>query len=197
MFEHSTRSRLLVAATAFALMACGNDLTLPPATVPIARQEIHLYALEGTPVGTPSAYNMISVAEVQVFRTNDFDFVFNLGIDSVLGVGTSGDTVAVLIPRGALGFSEDGGLQSSTVAFDSLQLAPTEGYEKAKPRLIRAGDTIVAASRLQQCNFGYIRPYYAKLHIDSIDPATRSAVIVVVIDANCGYRSLGSGIPTI
>ena len=197
MFDLSRRFRPLTLAAALSLVACGNDLTLPPATIPIARQQIHLYALDGTPVGTPSAYNMIQTAEVQVFRTNDFDFAFNIGIDSVLGVGTKGDTVAVLIPRGSLGFSLDGGLLFTLVGFDSVQVAPTTGYEKSKPVRIRSGDTIIAASRLQTCNFGFVRPYYAKLYIDTIDLATRSAVIVVVIDANCGYRSLSSGIPSI
>ena len=197
MLTPSRRSGPLALATAVLLAACGNDLTLPPATTPIARQQIQLFALQGTPVGTPSAYNMVQLAEVQVFRTNDFDFVFDIGIDSVLGTGTKGDTVAVLIPRGGLGFSEDGGLQFTLIGFDSIQVAPTTGYEKVKPTRIRAGDTIIAASRLQTCNFGFIRPRYAKLYIDSIDLTTRSAVIVVVIDANCGYRSLSSGIPTI
>jgi hypothetical protein len=197
MFEPTLRSRLLALAAALLVGACGNDLTLPPATIPIARQQIHLFALEGTPVGTPSGYNMVSVGEVQVFRTNDFDFLFNIGVDSVLGTGTNGDTVAVLIPRGGLGFSTDGGLQFTLTGFDSIQVAPVNGYEKVKPTRIRAGDTILAASRLQTCNFGFVRPIYAKLYIDSIDLATRSAVIIVVIDTNCGYRSLSSGIPTI
>jgi len=179
------------------LAACGDGLTLPPASVPIAQQQITLYALTATPVGTPSAYNMSSLAEVQVFRTNDFDFVFDIGVDSTFGVGTAGDTVAVLLPRGYMGFAVDGGLQYSAVGFDSIQVAPLEGYEKNKPTKVRAGDTILAASRLQTCNFNYVRPRYAKLYVQSIDLVTRSAVFVVIIDTNCGYRSLGSGIPTL
>lgn len=183
---------------AFGLLAgCGDALELPPASVPIAQQQIQLYALTNTPVGTPSAYNMTSLAEVQVFRSNDFDFVFDIGIDSTFGLGTAGDTIAVLLPRGHLGFSADGGLQWTLTSFDSVLIAPVEGYEGIKPTRIRAGDTIIAASRLQTCNFNFVRPRYAKLYVQSIDLATRSAVFTVVIDTNCGYRSLGSGVPTI
>jgi hypothetical protein len=182
---------------ALALVAgCGTDLTLPPATTPITQQLIHLYAIDGTPVGTPSGYSMISLGEVQTFRSNDFDFVFDLGVDSTFGLGTKGDTIAVLLPRGYLGFAEDGGLQWTLVGFDSVRVAPLTGYEKKKPTRIRAGDTVIAASRLQTCNFGFVRPRYARLNIVSIDLATRSAQILVVIDTNCGYRGLGSGIPT-
>jgi hypothetical protein len=183
---------------AFGLLAgCGDGLTLPPATVPIAQQQITLFALTSTPVGTPSAYNMISLAEVQVFRTNDFDFVFDIGVDSTYGVGTKGDTVAVFIPRAYLGFSEDGGLQFSATTFDSLTIAPLTGYEKQKPTKIRVGDTFVAASRIQTCNFSFVRPRYAKIYIQSIDLVARSVTAAVIIDTNCGYRSLTSGIPTI
>jgi hypothetical protein len=178
------------------LAACGDGLTLPPATVPIAQQQITLYALTETPVGTPSGYNMTTLSEVQIFRSNDFDFVFEIGVDSAFGVGTKGDTVAVLLPRGYMGFQEDGGLQYTPIGFDSVKIAPETGYEKLKPTKVRAGDTILAASRVQQCNFAFVRPRYAKLYIQSIDLATRSAVITVIIDTNCGYRSLGSGIPT-
>lgn len=179
------------------LVACSDELTLPEASIPIARQQIHLFALNGTPVGTPSAYDMITLAEVQIFRSNSWDFVFDLGPDSSYGLGTTGDTIAVLLPRAYMGFQEDGGLLWSTVGFDSVQVAPTTGYEKTKPTRIRSGDTIIATSRDQQCNFSQIYPRYAKLFIESIDLASRSAVIVVIIDPNCGYRGLTSGIPTI
>lgn len=179
------------------LAGCGDGLTLPPATVPIAQQQITLFALTNTPVGTPSAYNMTTLSEVQIFRSNDFDFVFDIGVDSSYGVGTVGDTVAVLLPRAYMGFAQDGGLQYTPIGFDSVRIAPETGYEKQKPTKVRAGDTILAASRLQSCNFAFVRPRYAKLYIQSIDLATRSAVITVIIDTNCGYRSLDSGIPTI
>lgn len=192
-----SRPRSWGIALAFVLTAsCGDELALPPATVPIARQQIHLFAMGGTPVGTPSGYDMVTLSEVQIFRTNNFDFVFDIGIDSTYGLGTAGDTIAVLLPRGYMGFPLEGGLIWSSVGFDSVLAAPTAGYEAEKPTRIRAGDTVLSASRSQQCNFGQVFPRYAKMQILSIDLVTRSVVIVVVIDTNCGYRSLGAGIPT-
>lgn len=196
-------SRLLAGPRAFGLpmvaavllASCGEDIVLPPATSPVTEQQILLHALTGTSVQSPSAYNMLILLEVRTDQTSDFDFAFELGIDSVLGVGTAGDTVAVLLPRGALGFAADGGLQATAVPFDSIVQAPLEGYEQQKPTRIRTGDAVLAISRLQQCNFNIIRPLVAKLRIDTIDLIARTVSIRVVIDPNCGYLSLAPGIP--
>jgi hypothetical protein len=183
------RRRWLFALAAAALAGCGDELTLPPATQLITQQQITLFALSGTSVLTPSAYSMLNLAEVRVDLTTNFDFAFDIR-------DTVGGPQAFLIPRGNLGFGADGGLQLSTVPFDSLLLAPTEGYERIQPVPIDSGSVILAASRIQSCDFAVASPRYAKLLVLSLDMTTRSAVIRVIIDPNCGYRGLGTGIPT-
>jgi len=183
-------------AAAVLLAACGEDIVLPPPTQQVTALEVSLYALTGTDVRTPSAYNMIIMLEIRTDETTEFDFAFEIGIDSLLGVGTAGDTVAVLIPRGALGFTPDGGLQLASMPFDSILRAPLSGYEQLQPTVIREGDVVLAASRLQQCNFNVIRPRVAKLRIDTIDLGQRSVAIHMVIDPNCGYLSLVPGLPS-
>jgi len=188
--SRSFRRRLLPALCSLALLgACGDDLTLPPAQVFIAEQDINLFALSGTPVRTPSAYTMLNLRSVRTDLTNDFDFAFDIR-------DTLGGTQAYLIPRAVLGFQPDGGLQHTTLPFDSVLLAPTGGYEREKMVPVQEGDVLIVASRLQNCEFGIVSPRYAKLLIQEIDLTERRAAIRVVIDPNCGYRSLGSGIPT-
>ncbi|MFI5281429.1 MAG: hypothetical protein ACHQU1_13110, partial [Gemmatimonadales bacterium] len=194
-----TRATALRAAIfALLLAGCGTDLTLPPATAPITNQQINLFALTNTPVNTNSAYDMLQLFEVRVDQNNSFDFAFDLRFDSAYGIGKPGDTVAVLIPRGALGFVADPGLiyLPGIFNFDSLQVAPTGGYVKDKAVQIHEGDVLFAASRIQTCNFGFTLPHYAKLIIQKIDLAAFSTTIRVVIDPNCGYREINSGIPT-
>lgn len=177
--------------------ACDTEFDLPPANLPVAEQQINLYALSGTPVHLPSAYNMLVLVEVRTDRSSDFDFAFEIAPDSVLGVGTTGDTVAALLPRAAVGFNPDGGLQTIVgVPWDSILLAPETGYDRNRPHVISTGQIVLAASRLQQCDFGLIRPRYAKMFVENIDYAQRRATIRVIIDPNCGYRSLAPGIPT-
>ena len=193
-----TRAAALRAVGAALLLAgCGSDLTLPPASIPIAQQQITLYAMTGTPVNTSSAYDMLNLFEVRLDLTNSFDFAFDLRFDSAYGFGGPGDTIAVLIPRGALGFVPDPGLQVvHSLNFDSLQIAPTDGYIQDHAVKIHEGWVFFAASRVQTCNFGFVLPHYAKLVIDKIDLAARTAVIRLVVDPNCGYRGLGSGLPS-
>lgn len=184
------RRRLTAAAFPVALLAaCGEDLTLPDAQIPVAQQQITLYALTGTPVNTSSAYSMINLAEVRTDLSNAFDFAFDIR-------DTLGGQQAYLLPRAELGFVPDGGLQIATTTFDSLLLAPITGYEELRPTPIDSGSVIIAASRRQSCDFRITSPRYAKLLVLSLNYTTRVAVIRVVIDPNCGYRGLGSGIPT-
>ena len=180
----------------FALAACGGDLTVPPATRPITQHVFTLSAMTGTAVNTPSAYDLLLTSEVFTHQTSSFDFAFDIGPDSAFRLGTTGDTIAVLLPRGSLGFTPDGGLQQSPVGLDSIALAPVTGYETLKPTRIRSGDVLIEASRLQQCEFGILSPRYSKMEIQAISLVTRTILIRMIIDPNCGYRSLTSGIPT-
>ena len=194
MSDHSIRPRLhglppLLAAAGLVMLACSDPLSLPPASQLTVEDTVTLYAATATPVRTASAYNLITQAVARTDRTIDFDFA----VDLVPGTGT--DTNLVILPRGALGFLPDGGAQRTTVPFDSIALAPTSGYERQAPVVVNAGDVVLLASRLQQCNFGISRPYYAKLRVESIDRAQRSAVFRLRIDPNCGYRGLTPGIP--
>lgn len=175
--------------------ACGDGFTLPPATIPIAEQQITVYALTNTPVLLPSAYSLLTLIEVRTDQSNDFDFAFEIGRRDELGVGTTADTVAVLTPRGWFGFVPDGGFLASTGVFEELLLAPEAGYEQQEPVVITAGSVYFVTSRRQSCNFGLAYPRYAKLKVEELDMAQRRAVIRLVIDPNCGYRGLGTGIP--
>ncbi|HEY2804564.1 MAG TPA: hypothetical protein VGI92_01775 [Gemmatimonadales bacterium] len=187
---------LTALAASACLVGCGSGIDVPPATTAVTQQQIHLYAIAGTPVGTPSAYDMVQLGEVQIFRSNSWDYVFDLGPDSSYGLGTTGDTIAVILPRGYFGFAEDGGVIWTLSSFDSVLVAPIIGYEQKKATRVRAGDTFLVSSRAQACNFGVSRPLYAKGLIQSIDLVTRSAVILMEVDTNCGFIGLGIGIPT-
>ncbi len=179
----------LLAAAGLLMLACSDPLALPPASQLTVEDTVTLFAATATPVRTASAYNLITQDVARTDRTVDFDFA----VDLVPGTGT--DTDLVILPRGALGFLLDGGVQRTTSAFDAITLAPTSGYEREAPLVVASGDVVLLASRLQQCNFGISRPYYAKLRVESIDRAQRSVVLRIRVDPNCGYRGLAPGIP--
>jgi hypothetical protein len=188
-----TRAGVLPLLAAVLLASCGVDIVLPPATVPVQEDDFTLHALTGTPVDSPSAYSMLILLEIRTDETTEFDFAFEIGVDSVLGTGTTGDTVAVLFPRGALGFTADGGLQLATQPYDSILRGPLTGYQREQPTVIAEGEVVLAASRLQTCNFNVVRPRVAKLRIDDIDFVMRTVTFHMVINPNCGYLSLVPG----
>jgi hypothetical protein len=186
---HLPRSGLALVFAA-ALGACGNANVLPPATVPLVEDTLALWAVNGTDIVHPSAFDLLSNLVVRTDRSANFDFVFDFVVDSV------GDTVPVLLPRGAVGLSADGGLQRVGVQWDTLVIAPADGYETQTPVRLSLGSVVVARSRTQTCNFGLSSGIYAKLQPLDIDTPNRRMVIRILVDLNCGYRGLQTGLPS-
>jgi hypothetical protein len=175
---------LLALALCAVIAACDNPFQIPPATLPNSAGALTLFALTRTAIETPSAFDILGQTVARTDRTPSFDFAFDIP-DSLH------DTVAVLIPRGALGLTRDGGLQIITkTPYDSIKVAPTSGYDSALKQKLAVGTVVVAASRGMQCNFGFIRPLYMKLQVTALDFTARSVTFNTLLDPNCGYISL-------
>jgi hypothetical protein len=179
---------LLALAFAAAAAACDNPFALPPAALPPTEFTLTLYAITGTPLVYPSALNLMTdpPAPVRTDRTSNLDFAFDVVVDSL------GDTTAVLLPRGALGLYRDGGLQLTRTPYDSITFAPNSGYDVGTPVTVGVGSVVLASSRSQTCNIGYVYPLYAKMAVTALDLTARSITFKMLIDSNCGYRSLQS-----
>jgi hypothetical protein len=177
---------LLALAAVAAIAACNTPFALPPAALPPYVFSITLYAITATPIEEPSAYDLVTPAAVRTDSTSNVDFAFDIQVDSL------GDTVAVLLPRGALGLYRDGGLQITQTPWDSIHYAPNGGYNQGDPLTVSVGSVVLAASRAQTCNIGYVFPLYAKMAVTALDLTARSITLHMLIDSNCGYRSLDS-----
>jgi len=81
------------------------------------------------------------------------------------------------------------------VQWDTLVVAPPDGYDAQQPVRLVLGEVVVARSRMQPCNFGLSAGLYAKLQPLDIDLPNRRMVIRILVDQNCGYRGLQLGIP--
>jgi hypothetical protein len=177
---------LLALAVSAATFACDNPFALPPASLPPQEFSITLYAITGTPLQYPSAYDLTLERPVRTDQSSSLDFAFDITVDSLQ------DTVALLMPRGALGLYRDGGLQLTETPYDSVVFAPNTGYDEGTPVAVHVGSVVLAASRSQACNIGYIYPLYAKMEVTALDLNARSVTLQMLIDPNCGYRSLES-----
>jgi len=174
----------LTLAAVAAIAACSAAFPLPPAALGTSTISVTLWALTGTDLSRPSAYDLMQQSVARTDRTSAFDFAVDMRTDSL------NDTIAVLLPRGALGLYVDGGLQVTTQAYDAITMAPTGGYQDSLAVPVAVGTVVLAASRSQTCNFGYIRPLYGKLRVTALDKTARTITFDILIDANCGYRSL-------
>ena len=173
-------------AALFAAAACGEDITIPPATIPNVVDTITLAALNGTPVGQPSAFDMVNVLVVHTDLMQALDFWFDISPS-----GSSFFAPALLI-----GLQNEAGLLPSSLPFDSITTAPEEDYVSDDSLTVQLGSTFIGQSRLsnQNCTLGSL-PRYGKFHVLAIDTDARSVTLELLVNQNCAYRSLEPGIP--
>ncbi|MGH7674615.1 MAG: hypothetical protein ACREMV_05025 [Gemmatimonadales bacterium] len=183
----SIRPPLLAAAAAAvaAIVGCGDDFQLPPATFPNVVQTASLFALDGTPIGLPSAFHIERRIVVRTDQTPIFDFAYN--------VDTLGRSV--LLPTDVVGLGRGSGIRLSSTPFDSIEVAPVGEYVDTLPVAVDVGTVALIRSRPVQCNFGATLPYYAKLEVTAIDTAARRLDFKILTNINCGYRGLEPGFP--
>lgn len=181
--------RFLFAVTAAAVLtACNNPLALPPPLFTNSVDTATIYALQGTDVTAPSAYDVVSGKVARTDLAQPFDFAFD--IDSA---GTP-----ILYPEGALGISPDAGIAIMSQAFDSITTAPSTTYQADSTVAIEQGTVFVVRSRVaaQNCSISGSLPRYGKFRVLGIDRSARSLTFEMLVDLNCGYRSLEPGTPT-
>jgi len=169
-----------------ALAACGNSTGLPPAHVVNVVDTVSLYALDGTPLTAPSAYDVETLRTVRTDVTTAYDFIFNID-----GAGR-----ALLLPTGAVGLGKQSAILVQSTSFDAVTDAPTSGYADSTAVEIDSGTVAVIRSRPTQCSFGAIVFLYAKIEVLKIDRVARRLDFQILADLNCGYRELRPGIPS-
>jgi hypothetical protein len=173
-------------AALFAAAACGENITIPPATIPNVVDTITLAAVTGTPVAQPSAYDMVNKLVVHTTVQQPFDMVFD--------INPSGSTI--FEPALLVHLENEAGLLPSSLPFDSITTAPEEDYVSEAPLPVQLGSTFIGQSRLsnQNCTLGSL-PRYAKFHVLEIDTDARTVTLELLVNQNCAYRSLEPGIP--
>jgi hypothetical protein len=181
---------VLAAAAAFTMAAlsdaCSTTTGLPAPAIADTVDTVSLYAIRGTPLNTPSAYSLAGRQVVLIQETTLLDFAFDF--DST--------GAPALFPTGAIHLGTASGLQTSTIPFDSLKVAPTGNYIFDKPIALQAGTVVLVSSRPTPCVFGVTASLYAKLKVIRVDSTARRLDFKILVDQNCGYRGLEPGLPT-
>lgn len=178
---------LLLAPVVAALMiACGDPYPLARPTVENVVDTITLGALHFTAVTVPSAYSLSISVPIRTDLSSNYDFVYD--IDSTLG--------PVLLPAQLTGVYypsvTNPGILRATTAFDSIKIAPSNGYKVDQPFTVDSGDVFIARS-LIRCSNGV--PEYGKLQILAVDSVAHTVQFQIMVNNNCGYRGLQPGLP--
>ena len=174
---------LVAIAVGAAVVACDNPFALPPPQNVPADTTLTIWSMTGTAIQLPSAVDLVDGYVVRADTTVNFDFALDMP-DSL------GDTVPLFLPPGAMGLPRDGGFQISKTPFDSITYAPNSGYDPGSAQRLQLGEVLLVSSRTQTCNYTITYPYYGKIQIVAIDRVTRSVTFRMLLDQNCGYRSL-------
>ncbi len=166
--------------------ACSDSNDLPDATIENVERTDTLWALVGTPVSTPSGFSVEGSRRVRTDLTVDFDFAYNIQVDGQ----------HVLLPRAALGIdtanSVNPGFVARTESFEAITTPPSDGFVTDEAVPIAPGERYVIRSRVT-CNVGV--PKYAKVEILEFNDPLGIMTFRVLVNDNCGFRSLEPGLP--
>jgi hypothetical protein len=177
-------------AAAFAAVSCG-DLTGVPASLPTLTDSGVVYAINGAPLGAPTA---LQISAGQLVAANS-SFAFDVAFD----IDSAGHVVFLPLRTVAssLASSHQVGLQVSNVSFDNMTAAPKTGY-RADTALVGAANVVVLAQSNDVTTCGLALSganLYAKIIVTSVDLVSRSMNVTFTVDPNCGFVSFADGVP--
>jgi hypothetical protein len=177
-------------AAAIAVASC-KGLTEVPASLPTITDSGVVYAVNGAPLGAPTA---LQIATGQLVPANG-SFAFDIAFD----IDTAGHVVFLPLRTlaSAIASTHSVGLQVSQASFDNLVAAPKSGY-RADTSLVAAADAVilVQANDVTTCGFAITgQNLYAKIVVRSVDVAKRVLSVTYTVDPNCGFVSFASGVP--
>jgi hypothetical protein len=181
------RQRAIVSTLALVASGCGGDLTRAPVAYDNVVDTTVLYALQGTPVTSPSGFNIVGASTARIDLSQPFDIAFDF--DST--------GAPVLYSAGYLHRYAGIGLQAADRPFDSISEAPIKDYAVDSLLTLTADLTFLVRSRAVTDFCVYLNsvPRYGKFHVLALDLTERTVTLEHLINLNCGYRSLTPGTP--
>lgn len=152
-----------------------------------------VYAVNGTPPNFPAAllFRSGSSNPVRVDASFLFDVAFDLNAAGDVQVYTMRALASQFVPGHSVGLKVD------TTTFVNVRTAPTTGYKFDSSMVVPVGRTILVNVIEQSCSqFSILgQNLYAKFVIDSVQAPTRTIYVHFLANLNCGFVSLGEGVP--
>ena len=194
LLQKRRRSALLslfTLATAGAL-ACDDPFALE-ASLETVRDTLTVYAMTGTSPAYPSALDARTGFVVRIEPNIAFDVAFDLNPDGSVRVIPARLISPTKIDFGQTTLTHGVALQVPAGGFESITIAPSNGYKADSLVTVDAGETVVARVESSAC---FLSPViYAKFVVDSVNAVTRQIFLRTVRNPNCGFRSFQPGVP--
>ena len=183
--------RWVIAACLIMMQVACHDPTAIRANLENMNSTVTVYALTGTPPGSPPAFSLPANQAVLIDGNLLFDVAFDVDAQSRV----------VLYPMKLVAWPRlevhPVGLLKSDDTFDDIIRAPAGGYGFDDPMTAEVGDVIVVeAHESRACGFPNSPRLYAKFEVLEINAANRTVRLRVTNNPNCGFRSFLAGIPT-
>jgi hypothetical protein len=193
VFHSPRRCRLaqLLALTGLVagVAACDDPFKIQ-ASFQNENQSFTIAALTGADVSAPAGLYLDGKTIVRIAGDFSFDIAFDIDAQGK----------PVFIPVGMVGTPLTGakpiGFQRITGGYDNLSEAPKTGYHFDSTMVVNPGAAIAIQAQSSNCTLSLTPYIFAKVVIDSVNPATRMLYGRTVINLNCGFRQLTTGLPT-
>jgi hypothetical protein len=182
---------LLCAAAAVAAISCGN-FTGVPASLSTATDSGTVFAINGAPLGAPTAIHAYSGSFVPATADFLFDIAFDLDADAKIHI----------LPQRqvASGLQATHTVALATVAdsFEAVSSVPSGLVFRADTGMVVARNQVVIAqiTDATACSFSLTgSTLYAKMVVKAVNRDDRTMSVKFTVDPNCGFKSFAPGVP--
>ncbi len=149
-----------------------------------------VYAMNGTPSTLPAALALRYGTAQRIDANFFFDLAFDIKAAGMVEVYTQSLVASELAPRHRVG------LQLSAQPFDAVTRAPTSGYAYDSLTTLPLGQTLLVDVLEQNCANSFLGANIrGKITVDSVQFVPRRIFLHVLVNPNCGFRSLVPGEP--
>lgn len=167
--------------SALAAGGCGSSGLLAP--VADSASVATLSDFRTSPLGSPSAFDVLSGTAVRTDLTSGWDFLYYITPDGTMQ----------LRPRDmVLGGISGQGIQKVTQTFEKLTEDPSGGYTTDSPVTVSKGDVLAVVSRSNP-NFAVQCRYFMKMEITAVNTSAGTITFRYLTNPNCEQRIVAPG----
>ena len=189
----SVKSKLATIAAAIAVVTAScKGFTDVPASLITNTDSSTVYAINGAPLGAPTALHAFSAQFVPATADFLFDVAFDLDDQARIHILPQRQVASGLQPTHSVSLA--------TVAdtFEAVTAVPRGLTFRADTGMVIERNQVVIAqiSDANACNFSLTgRTLFAKIVVKAINRDERTLQVKFTVDPNCGFRSFAPGVP--